>query len=64
MDDGDQTPITYEEFIKFERKPHFPINPREFTIEPEKGVIEAHDFLQLKVNLLSAWIMISESLKL
>jgi len=61
MDDGDQTPITYEEFVKSEIKPSFPINPREFTIEPDKGVIEAHSSLQLKVNLLFAWIIASES---
>ncbi|XP_036144321.1 LOW QUALITY PROTEIN: hydrocephalus-inducing protein [Monomorium pharaonis] len=49
MEDGDQAPLTYEEFAISEVKPSFPTNPREFTITPQKGVVQAHSSLKLKV---------------
>ncbi|XP_072764395.1 hydrocephalus-inducing protein-like [Anoplolepis gracilipes] len=49
MEDGDQTPLTYEEFAICEVKPSFPTNPCEFTIIPQKGVVQAHSSLKLKV---------------
>jgi len=50
MEDGDQTPLTYEKFAISEVKPSFPINPREFIIVPQKGIVQAHSSLKLKVN--------------
>lgn len=50
IEDGDQAPLTYEKFVESEVKPSFPANPREFTIIPLKGVVEAHSSLKLKVN--------------
>lgn len=50
IEDGDQAPLTYEEFATSEVKPSFPTNPREFTITPQKGVVQAHSSLKLKVN--------------
>lgn len=50
MEDGDQPPLTYEEFAMSEVKPSFPTNPREFKIIPQKGVVQAYDSLKLKVN--------------
>lgn len=50
MEDGDQTPLTYEEFAISEAKPSFPTNPREFTITPQKGVMQAHSSLKLRVK--------------
>ncbi|EFN63971.1 Hydrocephalus-inducing protein [Camponotus floridanus] len=50
MEDGDQRPLTYEEFAISEAKPSFPTNPREFTITPQKGVIQAHSSFKLKVT--------------
>lgn len=50
MEDGDQAPLTCEEFAISEVKPSFPTNPREFTIIPQKGIVQAHDSLKLKVN--------------
>ncbi|RLU21574.1 hypothetical protein DMN91_005947 [Ooceraea biroi] len=50
MKDGDQAPITREEFARSEAKPSFPSNPREFTIDPHKGVVQAHSSLQLNVT--------------
>ncbi|KAL6255306.1 hypothetical protein P5V15_013646 [Pogonomyrmex californicus] len=50
MEDGDQTPLTYEEFATSEMKPTFPANPREFTITPQKGMVQAHSSLKLKVS--------------
>lgn len=52
MEDGDQAPITHEQFARAEVKPSFPDNPQEFTIDPDKGVVQAHSSLQLKVNLI------------
>ncbi|XP_011690792.1 PREDICTED: hydrocephalus-inducing protein-like [Wasmannia auropunctata] len=53
MEDGDQAPLTYEEFAISQVKPSFPINPREFTIIPQKGVVQAHSSLKLKVTYLA-----------
>ena len=50
MEDGEQTPLTYEEFATSKVKPSFPTNPREFTVIPQKGVVQAHSSLKLKVN--------------
>ncbi|XP_014477568.1 PREDICTED: hydrocephalus-inducing protein homolog [Dinoponera quadriceps] len=50
MEDGDQTPLTHEEFARSEARMSFPTNPREFTIIPQKGVIQAHSSLKLKVT--------------
>ena len=50
MEDGDQIPLTYEEFATSKVKPSFPTNPREFTVIPQKGVVQAHSSLKLKVN--------------
>jgi len=47
MEDGDQTPLTYEEFAISEVKPSFPINPREFIIIPQKGVVQPQSSLKL-----------------
>lgn len=52
MEDGDQTPLTYEEFATSEVKPSFPTNPREFTITPQKGMVQAHSSLKLEVNYM------------
>ncbi|KAL6429112.1 hypothetical protein ACFW04_008117 [Cataglyphis niger] len=50
METGDQTPLTYEEFAVSEVKPSFPTNPREFTITPQKGIVQAHSSLKLRVT--------------
>lgn len=50
VEDGDQAPLTHEEFARSEAKPSFPANPREFKITPQKGVVEAHSTLKLRVN--------------
>lgn len=55
IEDGDQTPLTYEEFATSEVKPSFPTNPREFTITPQKGMVQAHSSLKLKVKLHDAF---------
>lgn len=48
--DGDQIPLTHEEFARAEVKPSFPANPREFKITPHTGVVEAQSSLKLRVN--------------
>ncbi|TGZ50588.1 hypothetical protein DBV15_08089 [Temnothorax longispinosus] len=53
IEDGDQAPLTYEEFATSEVKPSFPTNPREFTIIPQKGVVQAHSSLKLKVSYIA-----------
>lgn len=50
IEDGDQAPLTYEEFATSEVKPSFPTYPREFTIIPQKGVVKPQSSLKLKVN--------------
>lgn len=49
-EDGDQAPLTHEEFARSEAQASFPTNPREFTIVPQKGIVEACSSLKLKVN--------------
>ncbi|KYN44368.1 Hydrocephalus-inducing protein [Trachymyrmex septentrionalis] len=53
MEDGDQTPLTYEEFATSKVKPSFPTNPREFTVIPQTGVVQAHSSLKLKVSYIA-----------
>ncbi|XP_067203900.1 hydrocephalus-inducing protein-like [Linepithema humile] len=53
MEDGDQAPLTHEEFARSEVKPSFPTNPREFMITPYKGVVQAHSSLKLKVTYIA-----------
>ncbi|XP_011879969.1 PREDICTED: hydrocephalus-inducing protein homolog [Vollenhovia emeryi] len=53
MEDGDQASLTHEEFATSEVKPSFPTNPREFTIIPQKGVVQAHSSLKLKVSYIA-----------
>lgn len=50
MEDGDQAPLTHEEFARSEGKLGFPVNPREFAVTPQKGVVQANSSLKLKVN--------------
>lgn len=54
MENGDQTPLTYEEFAVSEVKPSFPTNPREFTITPQKGIVQAHSSLKLRVKHITS----------
>ncbi|XP_031837907.2 hydrocephalus-inducing protein homolog [Nomia melanderi] len=49
LNDGHQTPLTYEEFARAQMKPSFPSDPREFFVTPETGVVSASGFLKLKV---------------
>ncbi|KAG5334606.1 HYDIN protein, partial [Acromyrmex charruanus] len=53
MEDGDQIPLTYEEFATSKVKPSFPTNPREFTVIPQKGVVQAHSSLKLQVSYIA-----------
>ncbi|EFN85828.1 Hydrocephalus-inducing protein-like protein [Harpegnathos saltator] len=49
MDDGDQAPLTHEEFARSDARASFPANPREFVVIPHKGVVQAYNSLKLKV---------------
>ncbi|XP_025153396.1 hydrocephalus-inducing protein [Harpegnathos saltator] len=49
MDDGDQAPLTHEEFARSDARASFPANPREFVVIPHKGVVQAYSSLKLKV---------------
>nr|XP_034173204.1 hydrocephalus-inducing protein homolog isoform X3 [Osmia lignaria] len=53
LDDGDQPPLTHEEFTKAPTKYSFPSNPREFHIIPEEGVVSAQDVLKIKITYIA-----------
>ncbi|CAK9811305.1 Hydrocephalus-inducing protein [Anthophora quadrimaculata] len=49
LNDGNQFPVTQEDFAKAHRKPSFPSYPKEFDITPVEGVVASQDRLKIKV---------------
>lgn len=49
--DGCNKAITHEDFAKAEIKPHLPLTPREFLLDPQDGVIKPGASLSVNVGI-------------
>ncbi|XP_014609402.1 PREDICTED: hydrocephalus-inducing protein homolog [Polistes canadensis] len=49
LNDGVEAPLTYEDFVNSDTKLSFPSNPREFVVQPEKGVVPERSFTKIRI---------------
>ncbi|KAK2576816.1 hypothetical protein KPH14_005450 [Odynerus spinipes] len=50
LNDGTETPLTYEDYARADTKLSFSSNPREFVVQPEDGIVRARSFLKIRIT--------------